>query len=238
VALAAVGLAVSPALAADALFLTWNDCYLGATAAANRDFACDTNVGEEDLYCAFTIAQAVNDVIGVEIVVDLQHSAPSLPDWWQFDTGCHQGSLAAAATFPSHTACLDMWAGAASAFAGIQGYIAGEPRGGSGQARIKVVGGVLPQEAVALDATDSYYAARIILRHDKSTGSSSCAGCDQPACLVLNSILVRTLGTDYLIQTGGAGAANWARWQGGAGADCAAVPVRNRAWGQVKSLYR
>jgi len=27
-------------------------------------------------------------------------------------------------------------------------------------------------------------------------------------------------------------------WQGGAGADCAAVPVRRTTWGAVKALYR
>jgi hypothetical protein len=31
---------------------------------------------------------------------------------------------------------------------------------------------------------------------------------------------------------------NWVTWLGGAGASCAAVPVRHTTWGAVKALYR
>jgi hypothetical protein len=87
-----------------------------------------------------------------------------------------------------------------------------------------------------------YYAARLTVRHTKTVGDMACSGCLDGACLVLNSILVGRLagssGGDYTLQTAGSGDANWARWQGGGGANCAAVPVRNRAWGQLKGLYR
>jgi hypothetical protein len=63
-----------------------------------------------------------------------------------------------------------------------------------------------------------------------------------PACLVLNSILVRrspgAVGGDSFVSTPGPGDANRATWQG-TGADCSAVPVRRQStWGAVKSLYR
>lgn len=231
--------------AAEGIRLTWNDCYLGQTADSNRDFDCSSNAGQSELFCAFTMPQAADKVVAIEIVVDIQHAAEALPDWWRFDVGgCREGlELSAAADFPGRTACLNMWQGAVTpAIAQVQGYIPTEPRGAASQARIKVAASVLPEDAVSVDGTSPYYAARIILRHTKTVGDPSCPGCQGAACLVLNSILIGRLpgspGGDYLLQVPGALDANWARWQGGAGANCAAVPVRNRAWGQLKGLYR
>lgn len=224
-----------PATAAEGLFLTWDDCPLGATATSNRTFACNSNNGEDDLYCAFSLPSAVNNVVSVEVVVDVQHASPLVPDWWRLDAGgCRPGTdLAVAADFPGRTACSDMW-GSATRTAMIQGYIPA-----ANQARIKVTAWVLPQDAVTLDGTSMYYAVRIVVKHDMTTGSPSCTGCDGAACLVLNSIEIgRVSGGNVFLQVPGAGDANWARWQGGLGADCAAVPVRARAWGQLKSQYR
>lgn len=243
--LAALTLAAGPVGAAEGLYLTWNDCFLGPTAASNLAFACNTNLGEAELYCALTMSQATDNVLAAEVVVDLQHSSATLPDWWRFDPGgCRLGtSLAAAASFPGRTACADMWQGAdPAAIAAEPVYVPSEPFGAASQARIKVAVSVLPQAALSLNATDMYYAARLVLRYDRSTGSPWCPGCGEAACLVLNSILIGRVpgspGGDLFLQTPGPGGANWARWQGGDGADCAAVPVRNRAWGQLKGLYR
>jgi hypothetical protein len=232
-----------PAAAAEGLYLTWNDCFQGASATSNRDFACDVNTGIHELYCAFTMPQATDQVIATEVVVDIQHSSATLPDWWQLDegSGCRRGSLTASVDFQGKTACVDMWQGF-PAIEGLQGYIVGEPRGGSNQARIKVATLVQFPNEVSLDATSMYYAVRILIDNAHTIDPSPCAGCAPPACLVLNSILIGRAagapGGNVFLQTPGPADANWARWQGGAGANCAAVPVRNRTWGEIKSLYR
>jgi len=241
------GPAAQRAWAGEGLFLTWNDCYQGG-GVSNLTFACDTDNGENDLYVAFTMPQAANNVIAVEIVIDLQQSAMSLPDWWRLDpSGCrwdmNNTTLDAAANFPGKSACANMWQGATTpAIAQVAEYLPGQPGGASNQARIKVTASVLPSEARSLDATSMYYAARVMIKNNKTVEPTGCAGCDQPACLVLNSILIGRLagsaGGDYFLQTAGVGQANWARWQGGGGADCQSVPVRSRAWGQLKGLYR
>ena len=96
--------------------------------------------------------------------------------------------------------------------------------------------------AALLDPAATYYAARLVIRHTLTTGTTVCAGCSGPACLVLNSILLRrqpgAIGGDVAVTTPGPGDANWATWQGGAGANCASVPARAVTWGRVKSLYR
>ena len=232
------------ARAAEGLYLTWNDCWQGAVMTSNLAFACDTNLGESELYCAFTMPQATSNVVAVEIVVDVQHSSAGLPDWWQLGPGGCRGevtqlNLIAAADFPGRSACLNMWQGAPSATAGMPVYIPSEPRGAASQARIKVTASVLAGDARSVDGSSMYYAARVILKHNKTVGSPSCVGCGEAACLVMNSILIGRLpGPDITLQIPGPSDANWALWQGGAGANCAAVPVRNRAWGQLKGLYR
>jgi hypothetical protein len=251
-ALAAIAIAVALSAAfpvatraAEGLYLTWDDCAQG-TFTSNRDFACDTNAGTNELYVAFTMPQATDNVRAAEIVIDVQHSSAVLPDWWRLESGgCRwpmfePTNLTAAATFPGRTACLDMWQGASTApIAEIAGYTVGQPAGGANQVRIKVTVSVLPGNERTLDGSSMYYAARVILTNSLTVGSPSCAGCSGAACLVLNSILIgRAAGGNVFLQTAGAGEANWALWQGGSGANCAAVPIRNRPWGQVKGLYR
>jgi hypothetical protein len=46
------------------------------------------------------------------------------------------------------------------------------------------------------------------------------------------------VGGDVQLSAPGLGEANWATWQGGAEATCAAVPVRAVTWGRLKGLYR
>lgn len=232
-----------PARAEAALYLTWNDCGTSESAASDFAFACDTEGGFEELFCAFRMPFATGaDVVGVIAVVDIQHQAATLPDWWRLAKvgDCRSDYLSASGDFTLNAGCSDPWLG--QAVAEVQAYNAGEPRGGGGQVRIKAVCGVVPALAATLDATSVYYGLKLVIQNTRSTGAGVCAGCREGACLVLNSIEVertaRAPGGDLFLATPGPNNANWARWQGGVGADCALVPVRNVTWGSVKSLYR
>ena len=234
-------LAARPAAAADALHLTWDDCEPGGT--HDQAFDCGANNVTLGLYLAFSSAVATGaDVVALEAVVDVQHSLATLPDWWRMSASgeCRSGQLLASVDFSAANVCVDPWAGAGSAE--VQGYSYGEPHPVPNQVRIKVVAGVPSSQAWTLAANQLYYGMKVLISTDHSTGSLACAGCQAPACLVLNSILVRRLpgapGGDLTIVTPGAGNANRATWRGGAGADCAAVPARRTTWGTIKSLYR
>jgi hypothetical protein len=234
--------AATPAVAAEGLFMTWNDCALGASARADRSMPCDNNSGSQTLYSAFRMPFPIDSVLGVDIVIDLQQTDPSMPSWWEFaPDSCHAAGLQASFDFSVNTSCVDFWnneeAGA------LQGYYLGQPRGGANQARIKIGAAVLPGFGYRqLDATSMYYAAKLTITNQHATGASACPGCLSPACLVLNSIAIRRQpgapGGDVTLEIPGPGNANWATWQGGAGADCQAVPVRKWTWGRIKSLYR
>jgi hypothetical protein len=229
--------------AAEGLYLTWNDCALDAAATHDLVSGCASDLGEQALYCAFGLSAPVDSVLGLELVVDVQSAAPQMPDWWRFDLGgCRAGNLSAGFVFPPFSPCGDFFHG--NAAGGLQDYSLREPRGGAGQARIKVAASVLPSVGgyASLDAEQIYYAVRLTITNAHTAGAGPCAGCSQPACLVLNSILLRrqpgTAGGDLVVSVPGPGLANRATWQSGLGADCAAVPVRAVTWGRIKGLYR
>jgi hypothetical protein len=234
--------AATPALAAEGLYLTWGDCALGLNAPHDRVSACAANTGGQTLYCAFQMPYPADSVLGVDIVVDVQSSATSMPPWWDFaPDSCRDGKMTVNLDFSLNTACAEFWF--TQATGGLQGYYLGQPRGSASQARIKIAAAVLPGNGYRqLNATDMYYAAEIVISDALTTGTGSCVGCFQPTCLVFNSIAIRRQpgapGGDILIETPGPGQANWATWQGAGGVDCQAVPVRPSTWGQIKNLYR
>src|SRR3989442_9879639 len=98
----AVAALAAPRAHADAgLYLTWSECAISSVSTSNFDFVCFES-GFEELYCAFTLPQATGaDVLGLVAVIDLQHSAAALPDWWQLAKtgGCRSGDLPASADF-------------------------------------------------------------------------------------------------------------------------------------------
>jgi len=230
--------------AAEAIYLSWSDCIApGSAAQPDQLFGCGSNAQTFELLCAFTLPFATGaDVIGVEVVVDVQHSEATLPPWWMMAASgqCRSGDLIASVDFSDNPGCADPWQGAAAGE--VQGFDIGMPRALPSQVRIKAVAGVPSPSARTLDATTTYNALKLVISSDHSAPPVQCAGCNEPACLVLNSILVRRLsgapGGDIQLVLPGAGNANRATWQGGVGADCALVPARRTTWGEIKSLYR
>lgn len=228
---------------ASGLSLDWNDCPGGASSLPDLSFACDTESGFFTLVCSAVLDSTVANLLGSELVVDVQMASGTFPDWWRLDgsgpASCRIGGATAAADFSSSPSCADAWAG--HGHAGIQGFSIGPPdHPASNQARIKIATIVPSDSAVALGPAVSYGIAQLLLFALRSTGSSPCAGCATRACLVLNSILLRRspgLGPDVYVTMPAGPATNWATWQG-SGADCSLVPVRRRTWGEIKSLYR
>jgi hypothetical protein len=227
-----VVLIVGPAGADEGLYLRWNDCALSGSALVNQSRSCTQDFGEEALFCAFTVPQAIDSVIALQIIVDVQLAGP-LPAWWQFyEEGCRPLGMGAGTLFPANGACNDFWNGDAGT---VVNYDVGLPHGLEGQARIRIDVVVPAVQYRRLEVGEMYYAARLALRGMSST---TCAGCIVPACLVLNSILIGRLpgALDVPIERPGPNFANRATWQGGA--NCEAVPTRVSTWGALKALYR
>ncbi|MEO5618818.1 MAG: hypothetical protein ABIS67_13710 [Candidatus Eisenbacteria bacterium] len=237
-ALTAAPTLASPPL--EALRMAWDDCPTSPGASINRLFTCDTNIGSSALFCAFSVLQPIDQIIGLEIVVDVQHSLSSLPDYWRLGPSpqCRHDMLSASVDFSAANEC------ASPGFTGavLQDYLITEPRGLQSQARIKAVVFVPSPETRSVANDTTYHAVRLVFSHDRTVNVNVCTGCASPACLVLNSVTVRRVkgafGGDITLSGPGPGNANWAFWRSVVGADCSLVPVRTLTWGSVKSLYR
>jgi len=188
---------------AEGLFLTWNDCALASGSTHDFSSSCLSNLGWQDLLCTFRMPFPTDSVLGVEIVVDVQHANATLPDWWRLDNvGCRAGELRAETGFSPSSPCVDFFLG--NAADGVQGYYLTEPRGGTNQASIRVAASTPPASC----------STRSWRRQPGATGG------------------------DVFLSVPGQNDANWVTWQGGAGANCSAVPVRSVTWGRLKGLYR
>src|SRR5438552_578659 len=95
---------------------------------------------------------------------------------------------------------------------------------------------------VTLRATTNYFAFNLNFLSDNATQSGGkCAGCGIGACLVWNTASVINIraggaGTPYVVS--GPGLKGNMLWWGDGTPNCSTDPVRNRTWGQLKSLYR
>src|SRR5512144_434139 len=74
--------------------IRWDQCY-GDGGVENRNFACDTNAGSEQLVCSFTLTDPIPGVWQIDGFVNLAFAGSTIPAWWQFkSTGsCRISSL-------------------------------------------------------------------------------------------------------------------------------------------------
>jgi hypothetical protein len=92
---------------------------------------------------------------------------------------------------------------------------------------------------VNLVANQEYFMVNVLIDNFNTTGGGGCAGCSQPVCIVLNSIDIMTTQSVFTTLTSPSSpGSNFATWQGGTGANCQSVPVKQATWGAVKALYR
>jgi len=227
-------------MAGSGLSITWQDCRppLGG-GFSNQTFGCLSDIQEFPLFPMFSLPASMDSVYSMELVIDfnIAGSDPDpLPAWWLMAPGCRPNGWAADGT--ASPSCADAWGGLGTG--SFQGWLTGVAGWSSRHARLLVAVSTLPQNAVTLLGNAEYTACRVLLR---TTNTTTCTdGCSTPACMVFNSLLVRQLHTpsDQTILISGpeAGGSDRAVWQGGAGVDCQAVPVRRATWGAVKALYR
>lgn len=231
---------VAPATAqTTGINLRWTDC--STAGADNMAFACDVNTGAPfTLVGTFVPPSGVNQFVGFEAVVDVGSNSDPIGDWWRVQPGgCRAGAALASFDFTiGPFTCTDPFGG--QAFGGLD--FTPQPTGTTlpapltNKGRFKVAAAVAPPGIVLTGGTE-YYA--FLLRLLRTNTLTCTGGCAEAACIRLNSILVaQPAGVgNFFLTAPPAGGDQDVTWQG-AGADCAAVPVQNRTWGEVKHLYR
>ena len=165
-------------------------------------------------------------------------SGSALPSWWSFKNvgSCRPTSLTASANFTGGVySCGDPWLGGASG--GLTSYITNY-FGDARRVHIDVVYAVPQANAAQLDSPNEYLGFMLKINGAKTVGTGACDGCLTPVCVVWNWLGLDGLNGTY-IHTSFPLDHNYVTWQGGvvSGGCPAATPVRNRTWGQLKSLY-
>jgi len=225
--------------------LRWNACF-GDGGASNRDFACNTNNGSENLLATFILPAAVSNVQGSIATLELASAAPTVPAWWQFINAgtCRQFSIVTTQNPPAGAVACTSW-DSGQGVIGIGSYVIGSPA--ANDVTIVAPLAVAVSNRVDLVPGSEYITARFVILHTKTVGFGSCDGCEVPACVLLKSVDVGTAtGTAITLTAPANGTdANVVTWQGGGGVPalpggaCAgATPTRNATWGEVKAIYR
>lgn len=226
----------SPAFAQGGINLSWNDC--GSFGVFARSFACDTNSGQEVLFGSAVSGVDLPQVNAMYAVIDLQTNQAALSNWWYLGAGgCRQGALAADFSFaPAMVNCFDPWNGAASGGTTYEARFQG-----TNQARIRVFCTIA---TTAINGIDEYYLFKLALSHDRSTGTGSCGGCANAACIELRLIQLSDARLGDLTFVNPL-LRHFVQFQPPFGDNCPPVDqlpdpdaARNATWGAVKSLYR
>lgn len=222
--------------AAPGVNMRWTSCY-GDGGAFNRNFACNTNTGSNVLVGSFVLGQAVEQMSGSEMILDLASASSPLPNWWAFRNAgtCRQNSLLTST--PEGTVACVNWAGFNEIVVGAS-YTIGF--NGPATARFVLASGVA-QPYPSVVANVEYLSFKVTINNQKTVGTGTCAGCSVPVCLRFASIKVvgPPPATDVFLSgpTNGTDS-DFVTWQNGAAACLAATPARRETWGAVKSLYR
>lgn len=209
--------------------LHWDAC--GAQ-VASRQFACDSNSGESRMVVSAYRDSAGGFTSAFTCSLDVVVAAQTLPSWWMLGRAeCRAGSLVESVIAePVDVQCAYAWHGVlAHGMLITSGAI-------SAQTHLWIEGVDVTQD-VRMTPHLEVFVVALTLRHDKSVGAGSCAGCSTSACVLLRDVTFVDEGGANTIHMPLLPEQTMLVWQGGT-PSCAAVPVRNRTWSGVKALYR
>lgn len=241
-----VALAVSVASNASAgtppgINLAWNDC--SSAGATDKTIACTTNNGSSVLVASLVASAGLDSVLAITAVVDFTTATDPLPSWWNMQTGgCRAGSVSGSFAFGTFGTCVDFWNGQGLGISDYQidNILTTATASPTNHSRFKGVCGQGVQTVAPMTPGTEYYMCAILINNAKTVGGA-CPGCATPACINLNVIETYQPNhgvPDQYFYDPPPGGNTTVTWQGGAGVNCASIPVKNKTWGQVKSLYR
>jgi opacity protein-like surface antigen len=233
-------LACASVASAAGVNLAWDNC--GGTGGLHtKTFACASNTGSNTLVASVRAPAGVDMWNSFEAEYIFNFGGPQ-PAWWQLrnQTGqtaqCRNGSLSANAV-AAPVLCVDPYGGAGG---GGIGTYQNAPGGATNLARLTLVFAVAVGNEVQMTENEEYFVAKVVVNNAKTVGTTSCAGCQQPACITLNNVKVvqpaGAPGGNQDVST--AAESNTALWQTTDNASCLATPATRTTWGSVKSLYR
>lgn len=203
------------------IHLDWDGCTASAT--SNRDFACDTDTGEDVLVASFTADELPDAPAWFTFSVWFE-SGTTQPSWWQvYPGGCRAGALRLDELPPAPSTCLHF---PSSLFAASQQSMT------DGASLTGFIQLAQPNPPERLLAGEDYFLFNMRLQHPHTANADSCSGCRTPMYIYFRE-LVLVMATPGLQYTYDGFVTPKATWQ-----VPAQVPTRNTTWGRLKSLYR
>lgn len=232
------GAASRAAAAPTAYNLYWDDCSLGA-ARTDETHACDRDVGApHKMVASLMPGEILGGMTVVQGLIRMVVDGPALPDWWRTDAGgCRYGQMTGDGLIGSELppfSCASPWPAA------VLGGAVFSPTPSLGPNRANIFWILAAPETILFDpgVAPEWYLIEINLRRNRTT---TCSGCEIPACLVLNEVrMTRPAGDprgDLFLSA--PALSGYVTWQGGGAINCpGATPARDRTWGQLKGMYR
>jgi hypothetical protein len=212
--------------------LGWSNC--GTTlATSNRSFTCDDNGTSFSLVGSFKNGFDVADFVAVSAALDVSTSSPTIPAWFSFGIGgCREGELSLG-NVGNIAGCTNPYSGANQG-----GGLIVEGTSSPDRFRVRLdwardIPGLLSGADL-----NTAFVLGMSSANSFDEGFGMCAGCNVPACFVLNAVEVFSNSQGRVRIHENPDVRNWASWQGGTGNCPGATPSRKATWGQVKALYR
>ncbi len=183
-----------------AINFSWNDC-VGPPSVI---FGCNNNVGPPfTAVASFVPPTGIMEFLGLSAQIGVHAIGhPTIPDWWQHGIGLCRGTtgLNVGYDFTSGPfSCLDPYYGAA-----VGGFRYDVGFGGPNRARLLVQAAIPFENRLALDPGSEFYAFKVILSRDKTTGVGACSGCIASVHLTLDYVQLfqpPELGFDPMLYT-------------------------------------
>jgi len=241
---ALLALTASMAFAQDGgLRLGWNDCR-DAGGLPLRTFACNTNtnnsITNHQLFESCITQPGMNSVGSAFMILDIFLQSSTIDPWWQ-----HGASPACRLTGKIQTngtnaagCAVDYWNLAASGV-GSASSVYSCPSSGPNHSLLRTLVGISATETSPIPPAQEMFLANITLLNGSTT---TCAGCQIPACLSLTSATLSQNPPDQdVVYTGHQappGGLNTVTWQADTGCNNDPTPATKSTWGKIKAIYR
>ena len=225
--------------------LRWDAPFGHPDAQTNKNFACDTNAGEDVLVVSFWAPDSVADVRAYIVALDGSTATLQVPDWWRIGgtSQCRFGSSLAFDPTPDPGWPVTALPGASMS----PGYDFNYDPGGPNRFRLRfyVEADTLQPLLGIGPRSGEQFVCKVLLRRQRTVpvgATPACAGCSVPVCFSHARISVD--GRGFGPRTIWEGFASidqqhWVTWQGGGPHPCpAAVPTHPSSWGRIKASYR
>ena len=216
---------------AQGLRVAWDHC--GDAGSANKTFPCSTSSGSDTVVISFFSPYNLPKFRQAGIFMHVCFAANVVPDWWQVVLGegsCRLGALTAVAPSLSDN-CSSIWDPGSGPIQSVS-LIGGTTLNGF---RFYVdVAAADTSRAPNLVAGQEFELARLVLDHTRSAGPGACVGCSIGASIGADFVWFSQTDGQAVGTSGGA----YVTWQDASLICRAITPVKNRTWGQLKSMYR